>query len=81
MRTIYYGNTHETSAKYRPIAMYSYTFNKILNSCEGHYGCGGVNKDSYYVNVNDWEKVIKIVNKSIVDGHSVFTLRTTKIKL
>tara|TARA_R110000851_G_scaffold47424_1_gene115003 strand:- start:4031 stop:4279 length:249 start_codon:yes stop_codon:yes gene_type:complete len=82
MKTIHYGNTYDTSAKYRPIAMYPYLYDKVREACEGHYGMGGQNENAFYVNVSDWKKAIEIVNDGIESGLiSVFTLRTTKIKL
>lgn len=82
MKTIHYGSFHEKGVKYRPIAMYDSVYNKIESKCRGHYGFGGKNKSAFYVDVNDWEKAIEIVNEAITSGfQDIFVLRKAIIKL
>ena len=82
MKEIRYGNFRETGAKYRPIMMGNTAFDKVVDACEGHYGFGGEDKNTFVVAVNDWHKAIDIVNEAIDSGYQeIYVLRKAKIKL
>lgn len=79
MKEIKYGNHVMQKGFYTPLAVRDKVFEEIVDSCNGHYGFGGEDKTTYYVDVNDWGKAIDIINEDIEWGN-VYVLKKSKIK-
>jgi hypothetical protein len=81
LKTINYSNRADQKGNRKSIMIYSNVYARILNDCKGHFGAGGENKDSFYVDVNDWDKCLSIVNQGINSGFEAFVSKTTTFNI
>jgi len=78
MKTLNYSNWTKSKAIYRPIAVYDYLFNEIIERFpDGHYA--HQSKDHYYP--EDWIGVLVFLNKKLETGEHFFILKETAFKV
>lgn len=81
MKSIYYENLASQKGNKTPLVVSENIFESIISECSGHYGFGGEDKNSFYVEVNHWNRCLDIINSGIQYGNYPYVLKRSFIKL
>lgn len=81
MKTVHYENIKDKKGNKKSLLVPDVIYEKITVACNGHYGFGGADKKSFYVEVNDWNKCLEIVNVGIRSGWYPYVKRESFITI
>lgn len=81
MKTVHYSNVRDQKGNKKPLQVTENIYDQIVSECNGHYGFGGSDKNSFYVDVTDWNRCLEIVNKGIESGYFPYVRKETLISI
>ena len=81
MKSVNYGNTRDTKGNKKSLIVGDDIYEKVIAKCSGHYGFGGENKDSFYVDVCDWNSCLEIINEGMKYGSYPFVQKETPFNI
>jgi hypothetical protein len=81
MKSVHYSNLVDQKGNRKTLFVCDSVFDEIVCKCKGHHGSGGVDKNSFYVEVDYWNKCLEIVNDGILKGFYPYVKKETQIKI
>ena len=81
MKTVHYSNIFDRKRNRQSLVVADHIFDDIVKKCNGHFGFGGEDKNSFIVDVDHWNRCLVLINDGIKSGHYPYVKKETLFNL